>query len=110
MTDQNWSLVIEELEAAKKKHPHFVDRIFWLPASTLSADEDLEMMRARLADTIAGGRCNVGALLRCELEEAKNAYAHGDLAHARQELAQCAAVCIRAMEYIEDKINKETNK
>lgn len=97
----NLEMVAAELAAAKQKHPKFVDRIFWLPASTLSADEDLEMMLARLADTIAGGRCNVGALLRCELEEAKNAYAHGDLAHARQELAQCAAVCIRAMEHVE---------
>lgn len=36
--------------------------------------------------------------------EAYQAYAHGDLAHARQELAQCAAVCIRGMEYIEAEI------
>ena len=37
---------------------------------------------------------------------ALHAYAHGELAHARQELAQCAAVCIRGMEYIEAEIEK----
>jgi hypothetical protein len=46
-------------------------------------------------------------VLQCELDEAFQAYAHGDLAHARQELAQCAAVCIRGMEYIEHEIAEQ---
>lgn len=101
----NLELVAAELEAAKKKHPHFVDWIFRLP-SLLTADEELEMMRAKLADQIAAGRCGVKVVLMCELEEARNAYAHGDIAHARQELAQCAAVCVRAMEEVQKEMEK----
>ena len=99
----NMELIAAELEAAKRKHPKFVDSLLpsekhW-PAN--GYDEELEMSRRRLAEAVAGKHCDLHHVLQCEAYEAFAAYAHGDLAHARQELAQCAAVCIRAMEHVQ---------
>jgi hypothetical protein len=48
-------------------------------------------------------------VLNCEVAEAIQAFAQGDLAHARQELAQCAAVCIRGMEWLEAEETRRSN-
>ena len=103
MTDPNISLVLDELENAKRKHPHFIDRMTCL--SDVGADTHLTFMRNFLNTSIDSNDCDMYAVLLCELYEAIQAYAHGDLEHARQELAQCAAVCIRGMEYIEAEID-----
>jgi hypothetical protein len=109
MTDPNLSLVLDELEKAKEKHPHFVDRMTCL--SDVGADTHLEFMRNHLKTSIKANDCDMYAVLLCEFYEAMAAYTHGDLAHARQELAQCAAVCIRGMEYIEDEVaGQQTTK
>jgi hypothetical protein len=104
----NLELVAAELAAAKKKHPKFVDsllpsEIHW-PANWY--DEELEMSRRRLEEAVAAKDCHLHHVLQCEAYEAFAAYAHGDLAHARQELAQCAAVCIRAMEHVEKEMEE----
>ena len=109
----NLEMVAAELEAAKKKHPKFVDRFTGYRGYALSVEsieEDLESERERLAIAVNKNRTTFRRVLACEVAEAIAAYAHGDLAHAKQELAQCAAVCIRAMECVDDEINKETNK
>lgn len=108
MTDPNLSLVLDELENAKRKHPHFIDRMTCL--SDVGADTHLKFVRDHLNTSIMAGDCAMYAVLLCEFYEAMQAYAHGDLAHARQELAQCAAVCIRGMEYIENEMHKQENQ
>lgn len=101
----NLELVAAELAAAKKKHTKFVDAItFYLPEVT---SKRLAMIRRNLKETIEENFCDVSDVLRCEIYEAIDAYAHGDLANARQELAQCAAVCIRAMEHIEKEMEEK---
>lgn len=107
----NLEMVAAELEAAKKKHPHFVDSLF-PPRERYSPewyDDALDMSRARLADAVKMKRCYLYQIIQCEAYEAFAAYAHDDLAHAKQELAQCAAVCIRAMEEVQKEMEK-TNK
>ena len=103
----NLELVAAELGAAKKKHPKFVDRLLWQDSSPLHTEEELETERARLKSRIAHGTCSFRSVLRCEVAEAVDAYAHGDLANARKEFAQCAAVCIRAMEYNEKEMEEK---
>lgn len=105
MTDPNLSLVLDELENAKRKHPHFIDDFCSLTSS--DSDRILSLHRERLAQYIDWKSCDFHTVLLCEVYEAMQAYAHGDLAHARQELAQCAAVCIRGMEYIEGELAKQ---
>ena len=108
----NLEMVSAELEAAKKKHPKFVDRFTGYRGYALSVEsieEDLESERERLAIAVNKNRTTFRRVLACEVAEAIAAYAHGDLAHARQELAQCAAVCIRAMEEVQKEMEK-TNK
>ena len=99
----NLELVAAELEAAKKKHPKLVDE--FIPRHRIYPakfyDDELDAARWRLDRAKNAGSANFRNVLQCEVCEAISAYAHGDLAHAKQELAQCAAVCIRAMEYIE---------
>lgn len=105
MTDTNRSLVLDELDNAKRKHPKFVDHfsrkcdLFDFTAFKL--DDSRRILRQRTEH----GCVNFEAVLECEMWEAIEAYEKGDLAHARQELAQCAAVCIRAMEQIEGEMN-----
>lgn len=102
MTDLE--LVAAELAVAKEKHPHFVDQFTSHPEGV--ANFFLRLSRRRLSSDIAAERCEFESVLECELREAIAAYADGDLEHARQELAQCAAVCIRGMELMSDKIAK----
>lgn len=95
----NLELVAAELAAAKKKHPKFCDQLVATnPPMTWSASEDAIKLHN------ATGPFSADCIIMEELAEAFAAVEHGDLAHARQELAQCAAVCIRAMEYVENEM------
>lgn len=101
----NLEMVAAELDAAKKKHPKFVD--CFTRKTPLRADCDLDNARATLRYENGWGTVSFHEVLGCEIEEAVSAYAHGDLAHARQELAQCAAVCVRAMEEVQKEMEKK---
>ncbi len=103
----NLELVAAELEAAKKKHPKFVDRFAVFKPKWY--DTNLEVCRRKNAMYEPTGQIEVTDVLKEEMWEAMSAYVHGDLAHAKQELAQCAAVCIRAMEEVQKEMEK-TNK
>lgn len=92
----NLELVAAELAAAKKKHPHFCDRLL-APNPPFAWRVSESAIKAHNAQAAPSADC----IVMEELSEAFAAVEAGDLAHARQELAQCAAVCIRAMEYIE---------
>ena len=100
----NLELVAAELEAAKKKHPKFVDKFSVFEPKWY--DINLEERRRKNAMYEPTGQLEMPDILQEEMWEAMSAYAHGDLAHARQELAQCAAVCIRAMEHIEKEMEE----
>ena len=105
----NLELVEAELENAKRKHPHFIDHMcrnqrYHDPKQ--STEIDLKDRREVLAAMVCYENVDFECVLKCEVMEALHAYAHGELAHARQELAQCAAVCIRGMEYIEAEMEK----
>lgn len=100
----NLEMVAAELEAAKKKHPKFVDRFsVFIPKFY---DDNLSERRRKNALYEPTGQLEMPDILQEEMWEAMSAYSHGDLAHARQELAQCAAVCVRAMEYIEKEMEE----
>lgn len=105
----NLEMVAAELEAAKKKHPKFVDE--FIPRHRIYPakfyDDELDAARWRLDRAKNCESANFRNVLQCEVCEAISAYAHDDLAHARQELAQCAAVCIRGMEYIEKEMEEK---
>lgn len=103
----NLEMVAAELEAAKKKHPKFVDRFtHWNKTETR---DTLQRCREVLRGHKGEKSVEPIHVLQCELAEAYDAYARGKFAHASQELAQCAAVCLRAMEYVQNEMEK-TNK
>ncbi len=101
----NIELVEAELANAKRKHPHFIDHFTNVTAE--EASSCLDGLRAFLRTRATFGEVAFQSVLTCEVLEAIEAYTHGDLAHARQELAQCAAVCIRGMEFVEAEMAKE---
>ena len=100
----NMELIKAELANAKQKHPKFVD--YFMHDSLTETQNKLAELRRVLDNRISYGEVGIAVILSCELEEAKEAYAKGEFEHARLELAQCAAVCIRGMEYIEAEIEK----
>lgn len=103
----NIELVEAELAAAKRKHPHFID--YFTSLEVADAEAFLYAMRQVLENRGNFHEVNFLNVLQCEMAEAIEARARGDLAHTRQELAQCAAVCIRGMEYIESELEKGGN-
>lgn len=103
----NIEMVEAELANAKRKHPHFIDHFTGLEVNGAMAW--LENVRRVLENRGSFHEVNFMNVLQCEVAEAVEAYVHGELAHARQELAQCAAVCIRGMEFIETEIEKGGN-
>ena len=105
MKNENLRLVAAELAAAKIKHPRFIDR-FARSESPQISDIRLRFERGRYARQDAAGNLTFADVLLCELAEALSAHANGELHHARQELAQCAAVCVRAMEHVQTEMRR----
>lgn len=91
----NMELIAAELDAAKKKHPTFCDRLIDTRVVKWAESE------AAIKRRNEHGPISADNILMEEVAEAFAAVERGDLAHARQELAQCAAVCIRAMEHVQ---------
>ena len=121
----NLEMVAAELEAAKKKHPKFVDCLVRAyddnynihvkgrrgnKAHIREARDNLQGFRDDLKWWQDNKLVDVADILSCEICEAEEAYLTNDFAHARQEFAQCAAVCIRAMEYIQQQQQTEETK
>lgn len=98
-----FNLVADELERAEKKHPVFCYKL---------CDEDMhdwgniESVYKNINEGLRG--FSADNILIEEIAEAMNAYLHPytefDKEHCLQELAQCGAVIIRMMEYVE--VNK----
>ena len=100
----NLELIAAELAAAKQKHPKFCDQLIDTRAVTWAYSE------AAIKRRNDHGPQSADNIIMEELAEAFAAAEAGDLAHAKQELAQCAAVCIRAMEFIDGEMEKGESK
>ena len=78
------------------KHPKFCDGI---------TNKSREAVRNALADlriVNAEGPYYADRILHEEIAEALEAYQQGDKEHALQELAQCGAVILRMMQFVQD--------
>ena len=90
-----------ELAEAESKHPHFADGVSG--RSRMNVSVNLEFLREKngkppyMADSI----------LSEEFFEAIEAYQKEDPVHAQQELAQCGAVILRMMEFVENEIEEK---
>lgn len=90
-----------ELAEAESKHPHFADGVSG--RSRMNVSVNLEFLREKngkppyMADSI----------LSEEFFEAIEAYQKEELVHAQQELAQCGAVILRMMEFVENEIEEK---
>lgn len=99
----NLELVAAELAAAKQKHPFFASALID-PTQPIAWAESERQIKQRNSH----GPVTADNIILEEIAEAFAAAEAGDLAHARQELAQCAAVCIRAMEEVEKEMENKT--
>ena len=93
---------------AKRKHPHFADRIIdnygGGPQTRLAVramEQELQMTREFLADRIKDERVNPNVLLWCEVMEANLAYAQNDIPHAVEECYDAIAVLLRVVDVLE---------
>ena len=90
-----------ELAEAEAKHPHFADGLSERSAGNvkfnLKAMRDINGQPPYMADRI----------LSEEVFEAIEAYQKEDPVHAQQELAQCGAVILRMMEFVENEIEEK---
>lgn len=84
---------------AREKHPYFCDMI--TSRSETDADTDLKMCRQLLVVEKSLGEIEAVNLIDCELCEAMQAYAHGDVAQAVEELYDMIAVCLRTIDVLE---------
>lgn len=102
-------MILDELDAAKAKHPYFADVLFTNtdPAAFISS---LTANRSMLANQIASGTVSTSAVLMCEYAEFAVEVAKGDWNAALIELAQVCAVNIRTALMIQAEIDKGKNK
>ena len=90
------NMISAEYNAACKKYPKLCDQLI-NPKTDWSW---LELMQKHVNDVSAPPYYGENILLE-EIAEAFNAYQQGDKAHAMQELAQCGAVILRMMDYVQ---------
>lgn len=95
---------------AIEKHPYFCDRI--VRSSEKDADRGLEIYRSVLEESGRVGDVKSVDVIQCELWEAVQAYAHGNISHAVEECYDTIAVLLRTIDVLEgrQKLGKpETN-
>lgn len=94
-------MIAKEYKAAKEKHPKFCDRL-------INHKTDwswLELMQKHVNDT---ARTYYGEnIFLEEFAEAMNAYQQGKLEQSLQEFAQCGAVILRMMEFVQNEIDNK---
>ena len=93
------SSILKHYAHAKEKHPYFCDTITCLSES--GADTHLDIYRSTLKAEADNGCVEADTVLMCEFYEALQAYSHGDIAHAVEELHDCIAVCLRTIDVLE---------
>lgn len=92
----HYDSICEHYAHAREKHPYFCDRITCL--SSVGADTHLDIWRSLLAAEIKVSDIEANTVLMCEIYEAIQAYTHGDISHAIEELYDCAAVVLRMID------------
>ena len=97
-------MVLEELDKAEEKHPHFCDA-FVDDISGVSWADSEAAMKARNEHEPYCANC----IQMEEFAEAMNAYQHGDKLNCLKELAQCGAVIMRMMEHVQKEIDNGTH-
>ena len=97
---RHFVMIHKELEKACKKHPKFCDELTALDMGTVRAAE----FSFKLVNSEAPYQADM--ILQEEIYEAIAAYKQGDKKHCLQELAQCGAVILRMMQFVQDE--KET--
>lgn len=106
MANKNWrtipNIVFAQIDFAEKKHPEFCVRFLKQTESVPHIDNELAIARAQ-SDAEAKDGYSVQATLNEEVWESMEAYAKGEYEHAIEELAQVAAVAMRAMNFIMEK-------
>lgn len=83
---------------ACKKHPKFCDEFTTFDLQTAVAGE----VSFKLANS--EGPYQADLILQEEIWEATVAYLNGDKKHCLEELAQCGAVILRMMQFVEDEM------
>lgn len=108
-THYNYSMrhtgrIREHYVHAIKKHPYFCD-VIEPPAPTDKAkkaqNDQLEWTRLIIKTDAQRRNLQFGDLLECEVREAYEALYNGNKAQAVEELYDCVAVCLRAIDVIE---------
>ena len=97
----HFEMIHQELEKACAKHPKFCDELM-PPGFDFSEDEKKWKKWNDEATTHYASD-----LFSEEFYEALNAYQQGDKEHCLQELAQCAAVILRMMQFVEENLVTE---
>lgn len=94
-------MILEELENAEEKHPKFCD--------LYSTKEPQAVRKAlnHLREQNNTEPLEADTILYEEVAEATEAFIQGDKEHCLHELAQCGAVIMRCMEFVEREIKKK---
>ena len=91
------NMISAEYNAACKKHPKFCDN--------LCENIDWNFLEKDIKNFNSKDPYYGESILQEEIAEAMNAYKKGDKAHAMQELAQCGAVILRMMDYVQNEMD-----
>lgn len=105
MFDEHIAAIRKELIYAIGKHPHFADRFESSTTALPMVDNLLAVARAK-SDAEGKSGDSFETTINEEVLESIEAYLKNDLDHAYQELAQCGAVILRAMEWVDAKRNQ----
>ena len=97
---ENVRRVFDEYVAAIKKHPKLCDK--FTAYSLLHAKHNERLAKKKNAEP----PYYADRILEEEVAEARTAFLKGNLAQAKQELAQCAAVVLRMMSFLDKMISK----
>lgn len=97
---RHFAMIHKELEKACKKHPKFCDEV--IPPGF---DFDEEEKRWKKWNDEAK-KHYASDLFNEEFYEALNAYQQGDKENALHELAQCGAVILRMMQFVQDEMEE----
>lgn len=101
--------LLQHYNHARRKHPHFADRLFILGhGSHLELNERLlEKERQFIQSQIDAGCVSAESILSCELREAAVEVSRRDWKLAVEELYDSAAVILRMIDMIETIQKKE---
>ena len=92
------AMISSEHRKAKEKHPKFCDKFTSYNVYHSGWDEKLYKKKNDKSPHYADN------LLLEEIAEARTAYLEGDKKHCLQELAQCGAVILRMMQFVQDEL------